>query len=155
SPPAPEDVAAQHNVGVLLALLRQAERVELDLAPLTPDGRDGIARIAAANGVVARLEGGRPGAGPGVDRPQGARGALARPGPRGARALAELVERDGGLVRGGAIRVALRERVGQVHLTSELLDVLVGPAPSAGWDETPAWCLERVRRAVAELRGQR
>jgi hypothetical protein len=154
-PPEPEDVAAQHNVGVLLSLLRYAERVELDLAPLTPAARDGVGRIAAVNGVGARLEEGRLGARLVIDGRQDALGTWARHGRRVARVVVELAERDPGLVRGGAVRLSLRERVGLVRLTSELLDVLAGPSPAAGWDDAPAWSLERVRRAVAEARGAR
>ncbi|HEV8633946.1 MAG TPA: DUF790 family protein [Chloroflexota bacterium] len=153
--PAPEDVVAQHNVGVLLSLLRHAERVELDLAPLGPDERDGIARLAAANGVAARLEESRAGARLVIAGRQDALGTWARHGRRVARTVAELVERDGELVRGGAIRLALRERVGLARLTPELVEMLVGRAHGAGWHEAPAWSVERVRRAVAEARGSR
>ncbi|HEY3080934.1 MAG TPA: DUF790 family protein [Chloroflexota bacterium] len=154
-PPAPEDVAAQHNVGVILSLLRHAERVELDLAPLGPAERDGVARIAAANGVGARLEEGRAGAWLLLAGRQDALGTWARHGRRVARTLVELVERDRELVRGGAIRLALRERVGLVRLTPEIVELLVGSAPAAGWEDAPAWSLERVRRALAEARGSR
>jgi hypothetical protein len=154
-PPVAEDVVAQHNVGVLLTLLRHAERVDLDLAPLGPAERDGIARIVAANGVAAWLDEDRPSGQLRLAGRQDALGSWSRHGRWVARTVVELLERDPALVMGGSLRLRVKERVATVRLTPEMVAMLAGPAAGAGWLELPGWSVEDVRRDVAEARGSR
>jgi hypothetical protein len=154
-PPVAEDVVAQHNLGVLVTLLRHAERVELDLARLGPAERDGVARVVAANGLTAWLDEERP---EGQLRLAGRRDALggwARHGRWVARAVLELLERDPLLVAGGSLHLRVRERTVQIRLTPELIGMLAGPAAGAGWLELLGWSVEEIRRDVAEARGSR
>ena len=154
-PPVAADVAAQHNLGVLLSLLRHAERVDLDLAPLGPAERDGIARIVAANGVAAWLDEERSSGQLRLAGRQDALGTWSRHGRWVARTVVELLERDPSLFTGGELRLRVKERSATVRLTPELIGMLAGPAAGAGWRELPGWSLEEVRGEVAEARGSR
>jgi predicted nuclease of restriction endonuclease-like RecB superfamily len=161
--PAPPDVAAQFNVGVLETLLRHGESVSLTL---TAGGAGGappaaIRALAAAADVDVSLHHA------GVSSPeaqgtlelriagrQDVLGSWARHGRRVARLVIQLLERGRPAVIDGAATISLRDRRAVLRLTPELLDILAGaPAPAAGWEDLPGWDAESLVRAIATWRG--
>jgi hypothetical protein len=145
--PAPEDVVAHYNFGILETLLRHAPGIELTLT----DGgagagalsrlEAGVRAVAAGNEVDLTLQR-RPG-GTALLRLAGrsdALGSWARHGRRVARTVVQILERGRRSVLEGTALIVLRDRRAELRLTPEVLDLLSGDgAPDAGWDDLPGW----------------
>jgi len=155
-PPTPLDVAAQYNLGVLLTLLRHAERVDLTLERPAAGHAESVGALARASGVDADLavEGGALRVG--VRGRQDALGSWARHGRRVARFVTQLVERARPSVQLGEAQVALRGRQAKLRLTGEALDALDGYTaarlPTAGWRPLDGWDEASIARALAASR---
>ena len=152
--PAPEDVVANYNFGILETLLRHAPQIELTLT----DGQGvtlsrleaGAREVAAANGVDATLHRGGGTARLRLDGRPDALGSWTRHGRRVARTVVQLLERGRRSVLEGSALVVLRDRRAELRLTPEVLDLLSGNgAPDAGWDDLPGWDAPAVAAAVA------
>ncbi|MBI3971075.1 MAG: DUF790 family protein [Chloroflexi bacterium] len=156
--PPPEDVVAQYNFGVLAALLRHAEQIDLVLAARAPEQVSAIRRLCAAHGVDVNV--GESGAAGNARRVtlhgrQDAMGVWARHGRRVARTAVRILERFRSLAQDGSAKVALRDHRARLRLTSEVLDLLGGPSSaSAGWDEISPWH-DLLAGAAAGLRAAR
>ncbi|HEX2324787.1 MAG TPA: DUF790 family protein, partial [Chloroflexota bacterium] len=159
-PPAPLDVVAQYNFGILETLLRHAESVELLLTDVA--GRDALHRAGAglqtlgdANDVQVTLS--PAGAGALRARLAGradALGSWSRHGRRVARTVVQALERSRSVVAEGTADVVLRDRRAELRLTPEVLDHLSpGAAPDAGWEELPGWDAAAIDSGVSASRG--
>ena len=152
-PPTPLDVAAQYNLGVLLTLLRHAERVELTLERPAAGHAEAVAALARANVVDVDLavEGG--GLRVGVPGRQDALGSWARHGRRVARFVAQVVERARPAILFGEAAVALRGRQATLRLNGEALDALDGYTaarlPAGGWRTQDGWDEAAIVQAFA------
>jgi predicted nuclease of restriction endonuclease-like RecB superfamily len=134
--PEPADVVAEYNLGVLVALLRQAETVELTLAE--PPHRIGhrIESIGVSNGVEVQVGSRGPRSVLELRGRQDSLGSWVRHGRRVARTVLDLLERTRPSVIDGQANLALRGRRARLRLSAEVLDTLAGlPAPCTGWDE--------------------
>ena len=155
-PPTPLDVAAQYNLGVLLTLLRHAERVDLTLERPAAGHAAAVGALARANLVEVDLavEGGSLRVG--ARGRQDALGSWARHGRRVARFVTQLVERSRPAILLGEASVALRGRQATLRLTGEALDALDGYTaarlPSGGWSCLDGWDEASLVRAFAAAR---
>lgn len=152
-PPTPLDVAAQYNLGVLLTLLRHAERVDLSLERPAAGYAEAVRALALVNLVDADLavEGGALRIG--VRGRQDALGSWARHGRRVARFVTQLVERSRPAILLGEASIALRGRQAKLRLTGEALDALDGYTaarlPAGGWSRLDGWDEASIVRAFA------
>jgi hypothetical protein len=153
--PRPEDVVADYNLGLLLALLRHAELVELRLGHLDPAARATAEQLARAGGLDLELSGA---AGEARLRLHGRADALGnwtRHGARLARLLVQLLLRLGRDAREGLARLRLRERVGTLRLGADLLELLCGGAAGDGWSDEPGWAPRELAESLAGPRPSR
>jgi predicted nuclease of restriction endonuclease-like RecB superfamily len=136
SEPEPEDVAAQYNLGVLVALLRHAETVELVLDEAAGRLEPRVRALGASHGVEVQVGSRGSGCVLEVRGCQDSLGSWARHGRRLSRLVLELLERSRPSVVDGHAVVALKGRRGRLRFRSEVLDVLSGvPAQCTGWDD--------------------
>jgi hypothetical protein len=158
-PPRPDDVVAQHNVGVLTTLLRHAELVELEVSGWSDLSQAGLLALAAANGVDAEFV--RETRSTGRARLLGRQDALGtwtRHGRRLARAVLQLLERARATVLEGRATVWLKERRVTLRLNGEVLDILCGRssahggAGDSGWDDEPGWAPLELATAFTQTR---
>ncbi len=157
APPSGEDVVAQYNLGMLLALLRHAERVELTYVGRSAAERAALLALCAANGVEAEAAAeGRHGLRLRLHGRRDALGVWTRHGQKLARTVVQLLERGREAIIDGAATVALKERRAVLRLSGEGLDILSGastlggaPLPGAGWADDAGWSPVEVGRALA------
>src|SRR4051812_44748940 len=142
--PSAEDILAQHNVGVLAALLSHAERVELRVAPWTVAAEVAIRALCEANAVDVEIApDGRQAARVRLLGRQDALGSWSRHGRRVMRTVVQMLERGRVAVEDGSAQVWRGERLGLLRLKDEALDILAGAngrgERGAGWTDDDGW----------------
>ena len=146
--PRPDDILAQYNFGVLLALIQHAESIELTVTQSILSQAEPALELCAANLVGASLD--HDGATLRLEGRQDALELWSRHGRRLARTLVQLLERARPALVGGTAHLVLRGQPFELRLTPELLDLLAGsPAPSIGW--TASTALEQALDQAARL----
>lgn len=154
--PTPLDVAAQYNLGLVLTLLRQAERVDLTFDRPAGGYAESVAELARVHAVDVDLAVENGGLRVGVRGRQDALGSWVRNGRRVARLVAQLVERTRPSIVLADAQLQVRGRHAKLRLTGEALDALDGYTasrlPAGGWSPGEGWDDASIVEAFAAAR---